>query len=256
MPNRASKGRKIFIMKKNYFYLFEIVLLAMLSIAFVSCGDDDEEVADDVDTTPITMIAGKDKVITGADTISTSNRFVAYGTKNTVHAWHVGEATLLVNGKKSIKITVDPLYYLYDDPICMWGCSMDYVKQNQRQGKINSKSTSNILIYDNAGGATLLAYSFENDKLASVMTFVSTNHTSTLADYLGERYLLLPMYEGDKTRFFGMDALDTDDAKTSVLMDLADTKTWTVFYTNAQKTTRSNISNSKIKEDLKALLVQ
>lgn len=244
-------------MKKNYFYLFVIVLLSMFSIALVSCGDDDDDEKDDgIDTTPITLIAGKDKVITGADTISTSNRFVAYGTKNTVYAWHVGEATLLVNGKKSITITVNPLYYLYDDPICMWGCTIDYVKQNQKQGKINSKSTSDYLIYDNAGGATILAYIFENGKLSSVMTFVSTNHTSTLADYLAERYLLLPMYEGDKTNFFGMDALDTDDAKTSVLMELADTKTWTVYYTNAQKTTRSNMSNSKIKEDLKALLVQ
>ena len=242
-------------MKKNFFYLFVIVLLSMFSIAFVSCGDDDDDEKDDViDTTPITLIAGKDKVITGADTITSSNKFVAYGTKNTVHAWHVGEATLLVNGKKSITITVNPLYYLYDDPICVWGCSMDYVKQNQKQGKINSKSTSDYLIYDNAGGATILAYAFEKGKLSSVMTFVSTNHTSTLGSYLAERYLMLPMYEGDKTTYAGMDGLD-DNAKTYVIMDLYDTKTWTVYYTQ-RSTTRSNMPNSKIKEDLKALLVQ
>ena len=229
----------------------------MLSVAFVSCGGDDEEVDDAVDTTPITLIAGNDKVITGADTISTSNRFVAYGTKNTVHAWHVGEATLLVNGKKSIKITVDPLYYLYDDPICKWGCSMDYVKQNQKQGKINSKSNSKYLIYDNAGGATLVAYAFEDGKLSAVMTYVSTNHTSTLGSYLAERFILLPVYEGDKTRYAGTDgSIDDGSAKTYILMELYDVNTWTVYYTNINSSTRSNMPNSKIKEELMDLFNQ
>ena len=233
-------------------YLFLLLLLSTC-FGFTACGDDDDEKDDGIDTSPITLTAGKDKVITGADTISTSNRFVAYGTKNTVHAWHVGEASLIVNGKKTISITVYPLYYLYDDPICKWGCSMDYVKQNQKQGTISSKSDSKYLIYENAGGATFLVYEFDNGKLLDVMTFVSTSHTSTLGSYLAERYLLLPMYKGDKTYYAGMDGLDDDSAKTYVIMDLYDVNTWTVYYTSST-TTRSNVPNSKIKEELTELL--
>ena len=67
-------------MKKNYFYLLGIALVTMLSVSFVSCGKDKEEDKDDmIDTTPISLAVGSEKIITGADTISSSNRFVAYG---------------------------------------------------------------------------------------------------------------------------------------------------------------------------------
>ena len=98
---------------KKTFRLLGVAILAVMSFGITSCGgDDDDEKDDGIDTTPITLIAGKDKTIQGADTISSSNKFVAYATKNTVHGWHVGEAALKVNGKKTISITVLPQYYL------------------------------------------------------------------------------------------------------------------------------------------------
>ena len=244
-------------MKKNFYYLFGVTLVTMMSAGFVSCGDDDEK-DDGVDTTPISIYAGTDKVISGADTISSSNKFVAYGTKNTVHAWHVGETALKVNGKQTISISVHPLYHLYDDPICNWGCSMDYVKSHQKQGTINSKSTSEMLAYDNAGGATLLMYQFKDGKLSAVMAMVSTNHSSTLADYLGERYLLLPYYQGEKEYFVGMDGLDRETAKSMVMMELYNSSNWAIMYTNASSSSkaRSGEIDFDTKKKLARKLVQ
>ena len=235
---------------KKTFRLVGLMFMAVVSFGLVACGSDDDDNGDDlIDTTPISVFAGKDKVIQGSDTISSLNKFVAYGSKNKVYGWHVGETTVWVNGKKSIPVKVLPTTNLYDDPICEWGCSMDYVKQNQKQGTINSKSSSTSLGYDNAGGATLLLYSFENGKLKNVVSVVSTNHTSTLADYLAERYLMLPLYMGKNMYFAGIDAVDEDHAKTLVYMDIyGTTDYWGILYAPFTKqSTRSNQYDEKKK---------
>jgi hypothetical protein len=245
---------KIKKMKNNYFYLISFALVTMLSFCFVSCGDDDDE-GDGVDTTPITLTAGKDKIITGADTISSSNKFVAYGTKNTVHAWHVGETTLLVNGRKTISINVLPEYHLYDDPVCNWGCDMNYVKNNQKQGTISSKSTNTILAYEDAGAASLLAYNFENGKLKGVVAVVSTKYTSQYASYLSERFLMLPYYKGEDSYFVGADNIKLADAKTVVLMQVYNVNQLTTMYMPVSDyITRSCQSSSDIEGRAKKLL--
>ena len=107
--------------------------MAVVCIGLLACSSSDDTEEGGIDTTPITLLAGKDKIIQGADTISSSNEFVAYGKKNTLYGWHVGETTINVNGKKTISVTVMPKNNLYDDPICEWGCSMDYVKSHQNK---------------------------------------------------------------------------------------------------------------------------
>ena len=232
-------------MKK--FNLIGLPLMTVVCISLFSCSSSSED--DGIDTTPITLYAGSDKVIEGADTISTLNRFVAYGSKNKVHGWHVGETTVTVNGKKNIQVTIAPKYSLYADPICEWGCSMDKVKSNQKQGTLNPKSTDEILAYNDAGGASLLAYGFKNGALSSVMAIVSSNHTSVLADYLSERYLILPYYKGKDTYFAGIDGLDENHAKTMVLMELYDVNDWYVYYAPYTKNSTRSIENDKEKKE-------
>lgn len=102
-----------------------------------------------------------------------------------------------------------------------------------------------MLAYDNAGGATLLAYNFKNGKLNAVMAIISTNHTSTLASYLAERYLMLPMYQGEDAYFAGCDNIDVDSANTFVIMQLYSTKYWAVYYSQPNNTTRSDFMNNR-----------
>lgn len=235
---------------KKEFRLVGLMLMAVVGLGLVACGSDGDGDKDDgVDTTPISLLAGKNKVIQGADTISTSNKFVAYATKNTVHAWHVGEAALLVNGKKTISISVLPEYHLYDDPICEWECSMDYVKGHQKQGSISSKSTDKVLAYENAGAASYLAYMFENGKLKSIGAIVSTNHTTQYASYLSERFLMLPYYSGADTYFIGADGLTLEEAKTVAVLQVYSSKELVTIYMPAKDyspTTRSAQEENEI----------
>lgn len=234
--------------KKNLFYLVTIVMVTMLSVGFVSCGGDDDEEAS-IDVTPISLFAGNDKTIQGADTITSSNRYVAYAKGNVVHGWHVGETTLLVNGKKTIPITVSPKYYLYDNPVCKWECNMDYVKNNQKEGALSSKSTNTMLLYEDAGAASILAYNFENGKLKSVLAVVSTKHASEYGSYLAERFLMLPYYKGEDTYFVGADAIDLDDASTVVMMEIYSVNQLVTVYMPAKDySTRSAQSTGSIKE--------
>ena len=199
----------------------------------MACGDDDDE--ESFDTTPISIYSNGEKTISGADTITSSNRFIAYTNGNKVTAFHVGETELIVNGKHKIKLSVLPLYHLYNDPVLEWGCSVDYVKSNQKQGTLSSKSTNELLAYENAGGASILAYSFENGKLKAVGAFVSTSHTSTLADYLMERFLMVPYYQGSETYFVGLDGLSSEEANTAVIMNVASSSLIQVTYASAKQ---------------------
>lgn len=242
-------------MKKKYFWsMLTFLMVATLSVYFVSCGGDDDK-DDGVDTTPISLFAGEEKTILGADTISTSNRFVAYASKNVVHGWHVGEAALVVNGSKTISISVLPKYHLYDDPICNWGCDMNYVKNNQRQGTISSKSTNTLLAYEDAGAASTLAYNFENGKLKAVMAVVSTNHSSQYGSYLAERFLMLPFYKGKDTYFIGADNIELAEAKTVVVMQVYSASQLVSMYMPASDySTRSSQTSPDIENMAKNLL--
>ena len=204
--------------KMNYLSLLTIMMVALFSVGFVSCSSDKDDEGAKIDTTPISLLAGDSKTIQGADTISSSNKFVAYSAGDKVYGWHVGEASLLVNGKETISISVLPMYTLYDDPICNWGCNVTYVSQRQKQGTKSTKSTNDQLAYENAGAATLLAYDFKNGKLDKITAVVSTNHASQYASYLAERYLMIPTYYGKDTYFCGSDGVNLASSKTAVVM--------------------------------------
>ena len=152
-------------MKTKFFWsTLTMMMVTVLNVGLLSCSSDSDGDSA-VDTTPISLFTDGEKIIQGADTIISSNKFVAYTKGNVVHGYHVGETTLLVNGKTSIPITVLPKYNLYNGPICNWGCSVDYVKSNQKQGTLSGKSTSEAISYEDAGAASALVYTFKNNKL-------------------------------------------------------------------------------------------
>lgn len=234
-------------MKKISFLSMMMLAVVVLPL-MVACGDDDDDV---FDTTPIRMLSNGEKTISGAETITSTNEFVAYAKDNKVMAFHVGDTELIVNGKYKIPLTVSPLYNLYDDPVCDWGCSMEYVKKHQKQGALSSKSSSTLLAYENAGGASVMGYSFENGKLKSAIALVSTSHASTLVDYLLERYLIAPYYKGSETYYVGFDGLSEEKANTAILMQVYSASMISVVYTSVKTSSaRGDFSNNS-DEDLK-----
>jgi hypothetical protein len=128
-----------------------------------------------------------------------------------------------------------------------WGCNIDYIKNNQRQGVISSKSTNTLLAYEDAGAASILAYTFENGKLKSIAAVVSTNHASQYASYLSERFLMLPYYKGSDTYFIGADALELENANTVVVMQVYSASQLISIYMPASDYTTSSHSARNIK---------
>ena len=212
-------------MKKYLINFLTSSIVALMSVSMLtSCSSSDDKNDDDgVSTAPITLGAGDQTVILGAKTISVANEFVAYVTKdNSVMAFHIGKTDLTVNGKKNIELTVTPKYTLYDDPVTNWGCDQAYVKSNQKQGSLSPKSTSDNLIYTDAGRSKAIMYTFENGKLKSIGAVVSTSYTKEYASYLAERYMMLPYEKENQTYFIGADALTKEQAKTVVVLQVYD----------------------------------
>ena len=229
-------------MRKMKFW--SILLLMAVSLPlFNSCGSDDDDNNDGVDVTPISIYSDEEKTITGAKSISSSNDFVTLINGNTVKGYHVGNASLTVNGNKTIPITVLPKYHLYDDPVCNWGCDANYVKSHQKQGTISSKSTNDMIAYENAGAASYLIYSFKNGILSSVGAVVSTNYTSQYSSYLSERYMMIPYYKGEDTYFIGADALELEKANTVAVLQVYSSTQLITVYMPAKDYTRSAYSD-------------
>ncbi len=220
-------------MKKSFLYLMSVMMVVMLSFGVTSCSSNDDD-DDGVSTAPITIDAGEKTVIQGAKTISSLDEFVAYVDKDlSVEAFHVGETTLTVNSKKNIKITVTPKYDLYDGPILKWGCDQSYIKSNQKQGTLSSKSTSEGLFYTNVGKAdAILMYQFDSGKLKNVGAVLSTSYATAYANFLMERYLMLPYEKDNDTYFIGIDALEVEKAKSYVVLQVYDYATLIAVYMN------------------------
>ena len=216
-------------MKKiNFWSLFDIMIVTILCVGFVSCGDDDEDELVNMDSK--TVYVGSKTSIDGARSVVSDNKFVALvSDDNSIEGWHVGKTTVTVNGKYKLPITVRGLYHFYDDPITNWGCSQSYVKQNQKQGTLNSKSDSKMLIYDNVGSATLLAYCFDEGKLFSIMTYVKTSYSSNFINYLTERYLVFPE-EVASYSYLGIDGVDFDNFNTAVMITVESTTYISALY--------------------------
>ena len=211
-------------MKKITFWSM-MMLMSLALPTMVACGNDNDDEEEErekeemIDTTPISFYSDGKKVIAGADTIVSSNTYVVYAKGNEVFGYHIGEAELLVNNKKTIQVKVLPRHHIYDDPICKWGCDRNYVESNQKQGTL-VESTPERLEYHDVGNAMALYYYFNNNKLSGVATLVSTLYTTAYAEYFAERFLMLPDYEGENTYFVGIDALEEKSAKTAVVMEV------------------------------------
>lgn len=233
--------------------LFSSVVLFIISMTFnSSCSKDDKE--DDIDTTPISLYVGDQKEIQGAKSLSSANDFIAVTKDNTIEGFHVGKTRISVNNSKSIDITVKSIHNLYDDPVCNWGCTMNEVRQKQTQGKYSSRSDNDALIYENAGGASFIMYSFNNGKLKSVGVVVSTNHLSQFTDYLLDRFLMTTVYYGKDTYFAGIDGSSMEIAKTFVMMEVYNVDYMIALYTPVSKTpTRSAQDTSYTDEIIKEI---
>lgn len=243
--------------KKHFWTLFTVTMAALLASSMIACSkDDDKEKEDPIDTEPIMLFVGEQKSIKGAQTISSTNEFIAYVKDLNVYGSHIGTTTVQVNGKTSV--TVDVLSkqpYLCQDPICNWGCDMAYVMEHQKEGS-DMMIKDNSIAYKNAGCRTMLMYYFQNNKLANVTALISTAYTSRFTDYLLERFVMAPYYEGKDVTFYGYDALTLAEAKTIVSLEVYSAEYLMVMYFQNSRQSRAIFNQQSLEEDIKEQIAQ
>ncbi|GAA6529096.1 hypothetical protein LPYR103PRE_10690 [Segatella asaccharophila] len=216
-----------------------------------ACSGSDDDPG--VDTSAITLYAGDSIAVSGATAITSSNQFLAYVTKqNQVKGFHIGQTSVTVNGKYNIPVAVKGKYSFYDDPIVNWGCDEAYVKARQSQGTLSSSSTSDYLIYNDAGKAEYIAYKFEDGKLVDVISKVNILYSSEFLSYLSERFVMTSFTSDGKTYVVGWDALKLSDATVIDMFSLYDTTYLLNVYMRPEDYDSSSTSSVKILKKLQA----
>ena len=211
---------------KKFFLLFSLMVV---SLAFVSCGSDEE---DEPNYANQTMVAGDTYTIPGKiKDWASDNELIASVSNGIVTAERVGE-TIIRSGSKSFKVSVTGKYNTFKEPYTQWGASQSAVK-SYMTGYTLFKETNEVLYYTGLNKEMGYGYSFTNSALSS--SYVILQMTSVTSDemvaYLAERYVYVTMDEDDY--YFGF---VTPDKKTVVILQLQSNSGqlyYFVYYTSA-----------------------
>ena len=198
---------------------------------------------------------------------ATSDTPITYTSENEYHAevsasgfvtaGRVGETNIvLTNGEdtKKIKITVRPKSNLYPEPDLTFGMSRSAVKA--KLGTPDNETDTGIGYMDWSNAApTLLCLCDDYDKLEVYAVMVKTSYTSTLTDFLLERYVPAALPDdGDIIAIF-VNGLDRETANMAVSLVLYNLSNLMVMYTPFPiPDTRSATSNSDIMKSIEALM--
>lgn len=220
--------------------LLSIMMVALLGVCYTSCGSDDDDVENSIDTSSVVLYVDDTKIVEGNISESESeNAFVASIKNNTITANHIGQTTIIINKKNKIPVIVMPKYVIMtSEPILDWGITKNEVKTRWKLGTL-SKEENDVLVYNNCGDAELVGYAFKNGKLSGVSIALPISKGTKFANYLTERFFIIPYEINDE--FVGYDAYSLEDAKTTILFEtsgqykVGSTKVYTCTYLPASK---------------------
>lgn len=196
-------------MKKLLFFAVTFLSLS----TFVACSsDDDEDKMEITSSTNVELTSQKTSQIVCSDakaTYQSEDEYVAsVSDKGLITAGRIGETYIDVNGKKSVKVTVTPVYTQYVEPLFMFGST-----KNELIAKAGSdyKSTDGKSIYymPTTGRVKIYLYIIEDDKVTSAAMAVSTTYLESLTSFLLERYVPATFTDDDYTAIF-MNALTVE----------------------------------------------
>jgi hypothetical protein len=210
--------------KSELFTLAVIAMLVIVSIGFVSCGNDDEEGSKPLVVSPSSISMKYDESqqlsASGATSWRSENEFVATVDQNgLVKGNHVGNTDIIVsNGNTSGKcsVTIAPKYNYFDMPILNWGTSETSIRNAETHGT-PEKSGDNLLYkYDNRSIPAVVMYSFKNGVLNNVLQITGSSYYANAGYFLIERFQ--PIGESQGMYIF-IDSMSSDTAHTLVGLD-------------------------------------
>lgn len=168
-----------------------ILLLAFMSIVFVSCN---KEKLITLSNTTTTLHHGDTYQISAQCenpiTYSSANEYHAkVSNTGLVTAQYVGRTTISLNSEddnKSFTVIVSPTSNLYQEPNISFGDTRSTVIS--RLGTPDATMDNSIAYNDYSNAAQMLIVTFKNDRVDYYGVVVKSAYSSELATFLGERY--------------------------------------------------------------------
>ena len=206
-----------------------LILAAMLSaFAFTSCSSDDDSTVSLAESA-VTLKVDENKQLKASGNVKkwgSENEFIAsVSIRGLVTANHVGETQVMANGSNGsaiCKITVQPKYTYYIEPLCKEGITKSDVKKYEKRN-LRSESTDGLFYNGENTLVTAVAYQFDsNGYLKYVLLMIPHHNSSVLAqqliNFLLERYN--PVADIDGVYTF-IDANSVKTANKIVYMEVA-----------------------------------
>ena len=194
-------------MKRILFYVTAIVSLTL----FAACSKDDNDFKI-TSPTSIELTSKKTSQIECSDsktTFASEDEYVAtVSASGLITGKRIGETYIDVNGQKSIKVSVTPVYTQFSEPQFLFGATKDevYAKVGTNYSLSNESGIAYTTTNDRVRG---YIYLLKDGKVSSVVMVVSSSYFSSLTDFLLERYAPATFSEENYTVLY-VNALTAD----------------------------------------------
>lgn len=218
--------------------IFSSVLILAAFVCVVSCSKNDDEIEKvTLDKTSITLYVDETSTLTysGDQCIWSSDEPLIASVKDgVVKGEHIGTTTVYANDL-ACSVTVKPKYTSIFEPCIEWGVSQSVI-QNYMSGYTLRSSDTRNLVYEGKGYVVAYDYIFESGKLSSCGFLTNLSYSSSLTDFLLERYVVLDVDQSTYTVY-----MTTIDFKTAVGLQISSSGILVVYIPMPQQSTKSNI---------------
>ncbi len=231
----------------------KLTIAALLFVAvFSSCSKDDQTIQV-TNQSPIVLnykqTASINAVSTQPISYVSENEFHAkVSNAGVVTAQRVGETKIKLSSgsaSKSIQIVVEPKFNLYKTPSIEWGKTRSQIIA--QYGKPDNETADAIGYSSYSSSAPVAMFLFDsNDRLQSSAVMVKTAYSSTLGDFLVERYMPIDVNTSEYTAMF-VNGLSMNKITTAINLSVYNMSYLIVLYIDAN--TAKTKSNSEISID-------
>lgn len=157
---------------------------------------------------------------------STDNLLVAEVDEGLVTAKHVGTTIIRANNL-TCTVTVKPRYSSYVEPYMVWGSSKSTVK-SVMSGYTIRQDNNTSLIYEGKGRVDAYGYTFENGKLKNSSFYSSLSNSTTLTDFLLERYWVIDIEKIGTNEYISY--LGSVDLKNYICLSISTSGCIVIYY--------------------------
>ena len=242
-------------MKRFLFYVTVIVSLAL----FAACSKDDGGDLKISSSKNVELTSSNTSQIKCSDskaTYASENEYVAtVSATGLITAKRIGETYIDVNGQKSVKVSVAPVYTEFTEPQFLFGATKDEVYA--KVGTNYSLSNESGIAYKSTNEIIKgYLYLLKDGKVEAVAIVVNSLYVDNLTDFLLERYVPVTISEEDYTALY-INALTAEKATILIGEQIYSPTIINVFYmpyTNSESRSVTNRDNEEIKQQACRLL--